>query len=326
MMTPRSESRQVSDNLPVQWSEAEQWFAELTKEFGYEYFFAGEIEKKITPSRCSRRPWGVPPSSKFPAAQEFSRALKVIFLLYKHYHPTQQCITFQDITVLCSNDYLGMPALTGATGPVIDYGVGTGGTRNIWCNSVLHENLENEIASLNKKEAALILSSFYVANDTTLFTLAPSFQDTSTSRSFPPGPWARFTATSGDMWPPPAMEQVNWNWLSILKTRIIPSLYQVSSSWQVLPRLCWPGLWRVWGSWGQRRADSLGPATRPMSANSAWPYSRLEWEERPTSSLSLWLRIPQLQLTRSSLAQREVYSRNEKILSIKNRRVIINDQ
>ena len=69
--------------------------------------------------------------------------------------------------------------------------------------------LENEIASLNKKEAALILSSFYVANDTTLFTLAPSFQDTSTSRSFPPGPWARFTATSGDMWPPPAMEQVN---------------------------------------------------------------------------------------------------------------------
>ena len=44
MMTSRSESRQVSDNLPVQWSEAEQWFAELTKEFGYEYFFAGEID------------------------------------------------------------------------------------------------------------------------------------------------------------------------------------------------------------------------------------------------------------------------------------------
>ncbi len=67
---------------------------------------------------------------------------------------------FQDITVLCS----------------IDYGVGTGGTRNIWGNSVLHEVLENEIASLNKKEAALILSIFYLANDTTLFTLAPSFQ------------------------------------------------------------------------------------------------------------------------------------------------------
>ena len=67
---------------------------------------------------------------------------------------------FQDIIVLCS----------------IDYGVGTGGTRNIWGNSVLHEVLENEIASLNKKEAALILFIFYVANDTTLFTLASSFQ------------------------------------------------------------------------------------------------------------------------------------------------------
>ncbi len=62
---------------------------------------------------------------------------------------------FQDITVLCS----------------IDYGVGTGGTRNVWGNSVLHEVLENEIASLNKKEAALIFTSCYVTNDTTLFTL-----------------------------------------------------------------------------------------------------------------------------------------------------------
>ena len=109
--------------------------------------------------------------AKFPAAQEFSRVLKVIFLLYKHYHATQQCITFQDITVLCSNDYLDMPALTGATGPVIDYGVWTGGTRNIWGNSVLHEELEGEITRLNKNKAALILSpSFQAARSLTRVT------------------------------------------------------------------------------------------------------------------------------------------------------------
>ena len=82
-------------------------------------------------------------ASKFPAAQEFSRAPKVIFLLYKHYHATPHsnvsCIMFQDIIVLCS----------------IDYGVGTGGTRNICGNSVLHEVLENEIASLNKRRSTI---------------------------------------------------------------------------------------------------------------------------------------------------------------------------
>ena len=87
----------------------------------------------------------------------------------------------ENIVVWCSNDYLGMgqhPFVTEAIERAMkETGVGSGGTRNISGTNRYHIALENEISEIHEKEASLVFTSGYVANDSSLSVLGSKLKN-----------------------------------------------------------------------------------------------------------------------------------------------------
>jgi 5-aminolevulinate synthase len=85
------------------------------------------------------------------------------------------------ITLWCINDYLGMSAhkkvISAAKHAVDNFGVGSGGTRNIGGNNKILLELEENLADLHDKEKALVFTSGYVANDATLASMPKIMPD-----------------------------------------------------------------------------------------------------------------------------------------------------
>ncbi|KKA21917.1 5-aminolevulinate synthase [Rasamsonia emersonii CBS 393.64] len=129
--------------------------------FDYEAFYRSELEKK----------------HKDKSYRYFNN----INRLAKEFPRAHMANPEERVTVWCSNDYLGM----GGNREVLEtmhktldiYGAGAGGTRNISGHNKHAVELEKTLAKLHGKEAALVFSSCYVANDATLATLGSKMPD-----------------------------------------------------------------------------------------------------------------------------------------------------
>lgn len=129
----------------------------------YNKFFEDRIEQLHAEGRyrvfadIKRRCGGYPQAEHFPRPSEATNGGP------------------RPVTVWCSNDYLGMsqhPLVRAAMHEAIEaVGAGSGGTRNISGTTHYHVELEDELADLHGKEAALLFTSAYIANDATLSTL-----------------------------------------------------------------------------------------------------------------------------------------------------------
>lgn len=135
--------------------------ASLEQNFDYNGFLNEELDKKIN--------------------DKSYRYFNSINRLAKEYPLAHRKDPRDKVTVWCSNDYLALSKnkeICEKMKQTIDkYGAGSGGTRNIAGHNNLTLRLESEIANLHKKDAALVFSSCFVANDAVLSLLGQKLKD-----------------------------------------------------------------------------------------------------------------------------------------------------
>lgn len=129
--------------------------------FDYEGFYTAELDKKHH--------------------DKSYRYFNNINRLAKEFPRAHMANKDERVTVWCANDYLGMGrnkrVLNKMKQTLDEYGAGAGGTRNISGHNRHAIELEGTLAKLHAKEAALVFSSCYVANDATLATLGSKMPD-----------------------------------------------------------------------------------------------------------------------------------------------------
>jgi len=162
MLEESTEVRQTSTSTDL-----ENFIATEMKDgtvFEYEKFFEGKIQQKKD-------------DHSYRYFRKVNRQASTFPMGADHTYPGKP----SDITVWCSNDYLGMSrhesVITAAKNVIDENGVGAGGTRNISGTSLYHGMLEDSLAEWHQKEAGLLFTSCYVANDTALYTLGQMLPD-----------------------------------------------------------------------------------------------------------------------------------------------------
>ena len=90
-------------------------------------------------------------------------------------------VTSANLKIWCTNDYLNMSHNPDVINEMISVikrvGTGSGGTRNISGTTPYHENLERKIAGFHKKDDAIVFTSAYGANQTSIWTLCKSMEN-----------------------------------------------------------------------------------------------------------------------------------------------------